>query len=129
MGPEHRRDVRGGCGMPSLSPEVVRAGPETREEYGRLLAQSADAIAGAPPFRGADGARERAWAALALLAGGVTLSRAVADPALAEEIAEAVSKAVAGLEPAPLPARAGSRGPARESRGKRAPPPGRKGPG
>ena len=94
MGPGHRADIGGGCAMPSLSPEVVKSDEETRAVYEAGLLQALDALMAEPPFRDAERGRERAWASLAILAGGVALSRAVVDPALADEIAVAVKNAV-----------------------------------
>jgi AcrR family transcriptional regulator len=95
MGTEHRADVGGGCALPSLSSEMVKADAETRAAYEAGLLEAVEALMAGPPFRDAGNGRQSAWAALALLAGGVTLSRAVTDPALAEEIAAAVRDAVA----------------------------------
>ena len=91
LGADHRRDVAGGCALPSLSAEVAHADADTRAAYQAELLRVAELIAGGA----ADPAgREAAWRLLALLAGGVMLSRAVADPAIADEIAGAVRKAV-----------------------------------
>jgi AcrR family transcriptional regulator len=91
LGPEHRRDVAGGCALPSLSAEVARADDSIRADYEtelkRVAAEMAAGLPGAP-------GREAAWAALAQLAGGVLLCRAVRDEALAKEIAQEVLKAV-----------------------------------
>jgi TetR/AcrR family transcriptional repressor of nem operon len=93
LGPAHRADLAGGCGLPSLSGEVARADAETQaiyeaglDEAVRLLAESA------PLARHAD-ADARARALLALLAGGVTLSRAVRGGAAAERMAASVRAA------------------------------------
>jgi TetR/AcrR family transcriptional regulator, transcriptional repressor for nem operon len=91
LGADHRRNVAGGCALPSLSAEVARADATTRasyeEELLKLAAFVADGLPGSP-------GREAAWPILALLAGGVMLSRAVQDAAVAQEIADAVLKAV-----------------------------------
>ncbi len=94
MGSVHRADVAGGCALPSLTPEVVKAEDETRAAYQQGLLKAVDALMSQPPFRGAVHGRERAWVTLALLAGGVSLSRAVPDPLLANEIGEAVRRAI-----------------------------------
>lgn len=91
LGPVHLRDVEGGCALPSLSVEVGRADDATRDVYETELIRVAEAIAGG--LRKGP-AREAAWPVLALLAGGVTLVRAVRDEKLAGEIAEAVLAAV-----------------------------------
>ncbi|MBV9859244.1 MAG: TetR/AcrR family transcriptional regulator [Alphaproteobacteria bacterium] len=95
MSAAHRADLGKGCALPSLSPEVVKADSETRSLYQEGLLAAVTALMRAPPFRDAKDGRQHAWATLALLAGGVTLSRAVADPALADEIASAVRDVLA----------------------------------
>lgn len=111
VGEAHRGNVAGGCLLPSLSPEVVRADEETRAAFGAGLSEAARTLAERPPFDGSDAARERALALLALLAGAAVLGRAVADPAQAERIAAAAREAAAllargerpGSEDAPAP--------------------------
>ena len=62
----------------------------TRAAYeAELLAVAARVAEGMPGEPG----RRAAWPILAALAGGVALSRAVADPALAREIADAARDA------------------------------------
>jgi TetR/AcrR family transcriptional repressor of nem operon len=87
----HRRDVAGGCAMPSLSAEVERAEKPARVAYEGELLRVATAVASGLPDAPE---REAAWPVLAQLAGGVLLSRAVQDEALAQEIAGAVLNAV-----------------------------------
>jgi TetR/AcrR family transcriptional repressor of nem operon len=91
LGEAHRRDVAGGCALPSLSAEVARADEATRTDYENELKRVAAQVAAGMP---GEPGREAAWPALAQLAGGVLLSRAVKDEALAREIADAVLKAV-----------------------------------
>jgi AcrR family transcriptional regulator len=95
LGREHRADVAGSCLLPSLSGDVSRADAATREAYEtELLAVAARIAEGLPGEPG----RDAAWPILAALAGGVLLSRAVADPALSQEIADAVRKALQARE-------------------------------
>lgn len=78
------------CALQSLTGEVARADDETRAAYETELAGVIDATAAGID---ADSRRERrrqAIVLLALLSGGVSLSRAVLDPARAAEIADAV---------------------------------------
>ncbi len=91
LGPDHRRDLAGGCALPSLSAEVGRADEATRVAYEAELVRIAELVTDGLP--GAPG-REAAWPVLALLAGGTVLSRAVRDGAMAQEIADAVLGAV-----------------------------------
>jgi AcrR family transcriptional regulator len=96
LGADHRHDIAGGCALPSLSAEVARADAETRIAYETELAKVASMVAEGLPA-GPD--RRAAWPVLAQLVGGVVLSRAVQDEALAQEIADAVTAAVA-VQPA-----------------------------
>lgn len=89
-------DLGEGCALQSLTNDVSRADPETRAAYEAQLRLAIDALAsgigaGSP---GAD--RARAIALLALLSGGVSMARAVADPALADEIVTALHAAAEG---------------------------------
>jgi len=87
LGREHRADLATGCAMTTLSPEVVRAGNDTRALYEEKLARIAELIADGL----ADGTPEqrvgRAWAMLAVLIGGLTLSRAMITPTVADGLA------------------------------------------
>jgi AcrR family transcriptional regulator len=82
------------CALQSLTGEVARAEPETRAAF-EVEFQQVLATLAAPDATPA--ARAEAIALLALLSGGVTLARAVANPALAEEIATAVQAAALSL--------------------------------
>ena len=95
LGADHRRDVAGGCTLPSLSAEVSRADEATRRAYEVELTNAAGLIADGLP-----GAPDRttAWPILAQLVGGVLLSRAVYDEDLANEIADAVLASVLSSE-------------------------------
>jgi len=94
LGQGHRRDVAGGCALPSLSADVARADAATRTAYEAELLKVAALIAdGLPDQPG----REAAWPILAQLVGGVILSRAVQDDVVAQEIADAVRR---GFDPA-----------------------------
>jgi TetR/AcrR family transcriptional repressor of nem operon len=91
----HRRvcDLGESCALQSLTPEVQRADAGTKAAFQHEMRAVVNAVAdGLPGGAEADRAR-RAWALLAILSGGVTLARAVADPAVSNEIAAALRKA------------------------------------
>lgn len=101
LGPRRTCELGESCALPSLSPEVMRADDETRgayeEELLRLFGEVSAGLDGVP----AADREDQAIALLALLSGGVTLARAVRDPALSERIARAVGRyAMAMTEPA-----------------------------
>ncbi|PFH12458.1 AcrR family transcriptional regulator [Collimonas sp. PA-H2] len=81
------------CTLPSLSPEVERAGASARSAYQVALLGVVEALA-AGLAGGTDAERHaRAWALLAMLAGGVTMARAIPEPAVAEKIAATIQAA------------------------------------
>lgn len=96
LGERRTCDLAESCALQSLSSEVARADDETRQAYETELCSIIEAMAagleGKPKAR-----REEATALLALLVGGVTLARAVKDPAISDEIAAAVRKAALNL--------------------------------
>jgi AcrR family transcriptional regulator len=89
LGRGHRRDLAGGCVLPSLTAAVGRADPATRAAFEKELLKVATALT-----RDVGDDRTEAWPLLALLAGGVMLARAVEDATLADEIAASVQAAV-----------------------------------
>jgi AcrR family transcriptional regulator len=88
LGPKRTCDLGQSCALPSLSPEVVRADAVTRRAYEQELRRLIEEVASGLSAR----RDETAIVLLALLSGGVTLARAVSDPALADKIAQAVQK-------------------------------------
>ena len=89
LGPRRTCALGESCALPSLSPEVMRADDDTRDAYEQALRQIVDEVSSG---LGDQADADRAIAFLALLSGGVTLARAVRDPALAERIADAVGR-------------------------------------
>ena len=85
-------DLGEACTLPSLAPEVERADPETRAAFQaellRIAAVVSDGISGDETRENQD----EAFAMLALLVGGVALSRAVPDPNVSRRIAKAVER-------------------------------------
>lgn len=92
-------DLSESCALQSLAGEVARADDGAREafrgELDSVIAAYADGLAGGSAAE----RRSAAIAQLALLVGGVTLARAVGDPAVSEQIADAVRQAADRLEP------------------------------
>jgi TetR/AcrR family transcriptional repressor of nem operon len=83
------------CALQTLTGEVARADAATRDAFAAELQAVVDATADGlhGPSRAAR--RKDALVMLALLSGGVSLARAVNDPAFAEEIAAAIRGALA----------------------------------
>ena len=88
------------CGLQALTPEVIRADVAVRRRYETALGRIAERVAqGLPERPGAPSTHERAWSLLALLSGGVTMTRSTVDEALGEDVAKALRKvalAIAG---------------------------------
>ena len=82
------------CALQSLTAEVARAGRKTKEAYEEELLRVVEALAAGLPQGGPAARRKTAWAILAILSGGVSLSRATNDPAIGEQIAAAIKTAV-----------------------------------
>lgn len=92
LGPRRTCELGESCALPSLSPEVMRADDETRDAYEKVLQSIIDEVSTGLRDLPGDDHDDRAIALLALLSGGVTMARAVRDPALAERIANAVMR-------------------------------------
>lgn len=94
MGDRRTCDLAESCALQSLTSEVARADVPTRSVYQAgfedVLGVMTDGMMG-------DARRRNAIALLAMLTGGVSLSRAVVDPDLAGEIADAVREAARAL--------------------------------
>ena len=87
-------DLAESCVLQSLTPEVGRSDEAMRTMFQSELLRIVASACGA----GTQEAMDRTWASLAMLTGGVTLARAVADEDLAREIALAVQNAVIALQ-------------------------------
>jgi AcrR family transcriptional regulator len=95
----HKRTCEPGqaCTLPSLSPDVERADMATRQAYQDELQRIVATIATGLPGNAKGDRAARAWALLSLVAGGVSLARAVPDPVVSGQIARAVSQAAVAL--------------------------------
>ena len=97
LGPKRTCSVEESCALPSFSPEMVRADDETREAYEEELRRLIDEVSSGMPAGAGTDQEDKAIALLAMLSGGVTLARAVPDPALSARIAQAVGKMAAEM--------------------------------
>lgn len=82
------------CALQSLTGEVARADTETRAAFAAELRKVIATTAEGMPSASAEARRNEAIVTLALLSGGVSLARAVDDPALSEQIAHAIRAAL-----------------------------------
>jgi TetR/AcrR family transcriptional regulator, transcriptional repressor for nem operon len=92
LGAKRTCDIGEACALPTFSPEMTRADEDTRHAYEAELLRLIDEVSSGLAHRTSGERDEKAIAMLAMLSGGVTLARAVPDPAIAERIAKAVGK-------------------------------------
>jgi AcrR family transcriptional regulator len=91
-------DLAESCALQSLTGEVARADEDVREAYGAALREVIETAAAGMASMTDVERRADAAALLALLAGGVSMARAVKDPVMSEEIVAAVRRAATLLE-------------------------------
>jgi len=84
---DHRQAVETGCALSPLLSELPRAGAKAREAFGVALDEVASALGSLLPDSAFGPSQaDRALALIALLVGGITVSRAVTDETLAHRI-------------------------------------------
>jgi TetR/AcrR family transcriptional regulator, transcriptional repressor for nem operon len=101
LGPKRTCDIGESCALPSFSPEMVRADDETRDAYEAELLRLIEEVSAGLGDEARTDRDDKAIALLAMLSGGVTLARAVRDPALSKRIADAVERAAVALASVP----------------------------
>lgn len=89
---DHRDERSGACPMTGLATDVRRASEEARKAYGDLVAHFVSLVAPVLPEEETP-AEDRALGVAAAFVGGLTLSRAVSDPALSARILDAARQA------------------------------------
>ena len=97
LGERRTCDLAESCALQSLTGEVARADEDARAAYEAGLRQVIETAMEGSSGDGPEPGRAETIALFALLAGGVSMARAVRDPAFAEEIAEAVRQAALSL--------------------------------
>ena len=100
LGEKRNCDLAESCALQSLTPEVGRSDDMARSVFQSEVLKAAETFASGLPLVDGKPDLDRAWAYMAMLAGGVTLARAVKDQELAEGIASAVSNAIALIDKA-----------------------------
>jgi TetR/AcrR family transcriptional repressor of nem operon len=96
--PGHRDDRAGGCAFAALGADAARAPMRFRRAYAEELRKSLEAICGGSHESPIGEARyDDAIALVALCVGGLTLARAVDDPAFSEQILRVARQTTATL--------------------------------
>lgn len=80
-------DLTESCGLQSLTPEVSRSSDDVRDLFEAELLKIAELASDKQD-------KDKTWASLAMLIGGVTLARAVKNTELSNTIAEAIKNEV-----------------------------------
>lgn len=81
------------CALQSLTPEVTRSDIEIRAAFQEGLVKVVEQVAGGLVGGTLAERRKRAWSLLAVLSGGVTMARSVADADVSARIAKSVREA------------------------------------
>ena len=87
---EHRDNKETGCLLPSAAPEVARTGEPYRSALEKELSTVVSSLANM--LDAGDESREKSLGLIALMYGGLSLSRAVADTRLSDEFLRAAKK-------------------------------------
>lgn len=90
LGEKRNSDLSESCALQSLSSDVARSDEETRAVFQAELLKAAETFSSGIK----NSSTGDIWPMIAMLIGGTMLARAVKDKALANEIANAVQKAV-----------------------------------
>jgi TetR/AcrR family transcriptional repressor of nem operon len=90
----HRDTPETGCAVAALPADVSRAGPRTRDAYGRQVRRYVELLAGLIPGVERESNRDDALLSLAALVGAVSMARAVSDPDLSDEILARTARAL-----------------------------------
>jgi TetR/AcrR family transcriptional regulator, transcriptional repressor for nem operon len=93
---DHRADPASGCVIPTLSADVARSNPQTRDAYKRRMLALVDKMSNA--MNGAGPAREkRAWSVIAVMAGAIAISRAMPDGEEAGQVLDSALQTATAL--------------------------------
>ena len=89
---QHRDTLENSCSLAALVTDASRGDKELKESYQHELQKSLSAICGTDFSSAAQEQQEEALAFMALMIGGISLSRAVADEQLSKNILKACKK-------------------------------------
>ena len=92
--------LEGGCALPSLTPEISRTDPATKQLFEGEIYKIVEAIALGLP-KELKQKKRLSWSILALLLGGVVLARSVRNEKTASDISSAVAMAIKQLTDKP----------------------------
>ncbi len=88
--PRHRDDPGTGCALAALGSDMARHGPGVRRAVTEGLRSAFNLLSGLVPGKSEAARRQKAISTYASLVGAMIMARAVGDPALSQEILDAV---------------------------------------
>jgi TetR/AcrR family transcriptional repressor of nem operon len=94
---ERRAAIGQGCLLPTLANDAARAGPQTHARFAELLREATCELANGCGDETQAEREDRAFAVLALCAGGMMLARAMPDVAASNRVLAACREAAAKL--------------------------------
>lgn len=97
---EHRDDPATGCLMAALGPEAARESEPVRRAVTECLEDVLDMLARHTPGSSAEACRNQAIRVFSTLVGAMVAARAVADPALSDDILRVAGEALTRDKPA-----------------------------
>lgn len=97
LGAKRTCDPAEACALQTLTSEVARSGAAVRASYQDELLKVIGVVAQGLPQGTPTERRNRAWALLSLLSGGVTTARALADDKLSAKAAKALRSAALAI--------------------------------
>ena len=89
LGEYHRDHPEVGCPLPTISAEVARRPPSSRERFTAKLTELLDGFAAGMPGATLESKQQKAKVLLASMVGAISLARAVSDPELSSSILDA----------------------------------------
>lgn len=93
LGASHRSDMEQGCAMATLTPEVVRFGPDMREVFEEKMSAIVRIVAQGLTGGNENSRDDRAWSMLGVLIGGINIARGMKSEAVSNTVADAIMSA------------------------------------
>ncbi|MGZ8269636.1 MAG: TetR/AcrR family transcriptional regulator [Methylophilus sp.] len=90
-------DLAEACSMPTLTPEVTRSNLAIHETYQTQVSKVIETITNALPQENSIVRKQKAWAFISLLSGGVTIVRALADEEISKDAIKAIKIAAIAI--------------------------------
>ena len=90
LGKTHKENLEGGCSMTSLTPEVIRFGPEVHQIFEKKMNIIIELLAFGLLGSTEDKCAARAWSLVAILTGGLNITRAVDSKKASEEVSKII---------------------------------------